>query len=97
MRPRSANEWRRFWHEGRESELEQLLRDSWPPLHDAAEETCEAPAERVALLLGSAASPRALASELGRIRDELGVVPDPHTDRATAETLLGWFDARASS
>src|SRR5438552_8804293 len=73
VRPRSANEWRSFWHHGGDAELRSALRDAWPPLRGAGEQTCARPAERIATLLGSSAPLRALASELGRIRaDELG-------------------------
>ena len=94
MRPRSANEWRSFWHQGGDAELRQVLRREWPPLRDASEQVCARPAERIATLLGSNAPLRALASELGRIRgDELGAPSDPDVDRAAAETILGWFES----
>jgi hypothetical protein len=96
VRPRSASEWREFWHHGGEAELRVVLRDAWPPLNDAPEEACVRPAERVATLLGSSAPARALASELGRIRaDELGAPADPEADRAAADAILGWFSAQA--
>ena len=91
MRPRSASEWRAFWHHGGGAELRVVLHDAWPPLHDAPEEACVRPAERVATLLGSNAPARALASELGRIRDELGAVPGPDEDSAAAGAVLAWF------
>ena len=98
MRPRSANEWRSFWHRGGDAELREILRREWPPLRDASEQALARPAERVATLLGSNAPVRALASELGRIRaDELAAPPDPETDRATAETVRSWFDAHAAA
>ena len=96
MRPRSASEWRAFWHHGGEAELRAVLRAEWPPLHDAPEEACVRPAERVATLLGSNAPSRALASELGRIRaDDLNASADPEADRAAAETILDWFAAQS--
>jgi len=95
VRPRSANEWRSFWHQGGEAELRDVLRDVWAPLQDASDAACAPQAERVALLLGSSAPARALASELGRIRAELGREPDPDEDRAAAEAIHGWFAARA--
>jgi hypothetical protein len=92
VRPRSASEWRTFWHHGGEAELRVVLRDTWAPLRDAPEEACVRPAERVAALLGSNAPARALASELGRIRaDELGGGSDPAADRSAADAILGWF------
>ena len=95
MRPRSANEWRSFWHQGGEAALASLLRETWPPLHDVPDEICTAQAERVALLLGSSAPLGALAAELGRIRAEVGADPDPDVDRAVAERVHGWFQARS--
>ena len=96
MRPRSANEWRSFWHHGGEDELRVELRRVWPPLHGAADDVCARPAERVATLLGSNAPARALASELGRIRaDELGAAPDPEVDGDAAEAILAWFRSHA--
>ena len=96
MRPRSANEWRSFWHHGGDAELREVLRREWPPLRGVSEQASARPAERVATLLGSNAPVRALASELGRIRvDELGATPDPDADRVTAEAVRGWFDAHA--
>jgi hypothetical protein len=92
VRPRSANEWRSFWHQGGDAELRAVLREAWPPLHDAPEETAVSPAERVATLLGSNAPARALVSELERIRaDELNAEPDPDADRAAADAIRGWF------
>jgi hypothetical protein len=92
VRPRSANEWRSFWHHGGDAELREVIRREWPPLHDASEQACARPAERIATLLGSSAPVRALASELGRIRaDEVGAAPDPDADRATAEAIHSWF------
>ena len=89
MRPRSANEWRSFWHQGGEAELCDVLRDVWSP------DTSPAQAERVALLLGSAAPVRALAGELGRIRAESGVESDADADREAAEKVDEWFRARS--
>jgi len=96
VRPRSANEWRSFWHHGGDAELRRVLHDVWPPLHGAAEELGVRPAERIATLLGSNAPLRALESELGRIRaDELSIDPDPDADRATAEAVQSWFQAHS--
>jgi hypothetical protein len=97
VRPRSANEWRSFWHHGGDAELRQVLRDSWPPLRGAPEQSCVRPAERVATLLGSNAPPRALTSELGRIRvDDLGAEADPEADRIAAEAIHSWFESVAA-
>jgi hypothetical protein len=96
VRPRSANEWRSFWHHGGEDELRVELQRVWQPLHGAADEACARPAARVATLLGSNAPSRALASELGRIRvDELGAAPDPAADRVAADAIIGWFRRHA--
>jgi hypothetical protein len=94
VRPRSASEWRSFWHQGGEEELASVLRSAWPPLASAGAEVVAAAAERVALLLGSAAPVRALAAELGRIRRELGADPDPGSDTAAAETVHAWLEAQ---
>jgi hypothetical protein len=97
MRPRSADEWRSFWHHGGEEELLRQLRLVWAPLRAAAEGASARPAERVATLLGSNAPAHALASELGRIRsDELGVGPDAEEDRQAAAAIVAWFTATSS-
>jgi len=96
VRPRSANEWRSFWHQGGEEQLEALLRDVWPPLRDVPAPVCRPQAERVALLLGSAAPDRALASELGRIRADLGAEPDADADAEAATRISAWFLSQAS-
>jgi hypothetical protein len=95
VRPRSANEWRQFWHHGGDDELRSLLQELWPPLQAVDDEAAALHSERIALLLGSAAPPRALASELGRIRAELGASPDADADRAAAERVNEWFLARS--
>jgi hypothetical protein len=96
VRPRSANEWRAFWHHGGDAELREVMRREWPPLRDAQDADCSRSAERIATLLGSNAPVRAIASELGRIRlHEVGAEPDPEADRATAEAIQSWFAAHA--
>jgi len=95
MRPRSANEWRQFWHDGGDRELRLLLADAWPPLRGFAEEAAAPHAERIALLLGSAAPVRALAAELGRIRTDLAAEAAPEQDREAAERVDEWFRARS--
>ena len=95
MRPRSASEWREFWHQGGDRELRELLRERWPPLRGVGDEVAGNQSERVALLLGSSAPPRALAAELGRIRAEVGADPDPEGDRVMAETVDEWFRTRS--
>jgi hypothetical protein len=93
VRPRSANEWRSFWHHGGEEQLEALLREVWTPVREVP--SCRSQAERVALLLGSAAPDRALASELGRIRVDLGAGPDPAEDAEAAGKISAWFRSQA--
>lgn len=95
MRPRNANEWRSFWHHGGDAELREVLGRVWPPLHGASDQASARPAERVATLLGSNAPARALASELGRIRAELGAAADPQGDRAAAAEISAWFASRS--
>jgi hypothetical protein len=92
MRPRSASEWRSFWHQGGERELASMLGSAWPPIASAAAADAETAAERISLLLGSAAPPRALAAELGRIRVDLGVDADPVADAAAAAAVHAWFE-----
>jgi hypothetical protein len=92
VRPRSANEWRSFWHQGGEAGLRDLLREIWQPLHGADAASSARPAERIASLLASNAPLRALVSELGRIRqNELGAPPDAESDQAVATRVLAWF------
>jgi hypothetical protein len=80
MRPRGANEWRDFWRDGGERELAARL------------EELEPYSVRVATLLGSNAPLRALAAELGRIREhELAAPADPDRDAALAEHIHAWF------
>jgi hypothetical protein len=94
VRPRSASEWRSFWHQGGEQELAAVLRSAWPSIGSAVDELVEAAAERIALLLGSAAPPRAIASELGRIRGELGLEGNAETDTVAADAVHTWFEAQ---
>jgi hypothetical protein len=80
MRPRSANEWRDFWRDGGERELNAQLEEFAPY------------SVRIATLLGSNAPLRALVAELGRIRAyELGVGEDPARDAEVAARIYGWF------
>ena len=72
-----------------------MLRSAWPPMASADDEAAQAAVERIALLLGSAAPPRAIASELGRIRGDLGAEADPESDTTAADAVHAWFDAAA--
>jgi hypothetical protein len=71
-----------------------VLRSAWPPIETADAVAGTSAVERIALLLGSAAPPRAIASELGRIRSDLGVEGDPATDANAAAEIQTWFDAQ---
>ena len=80
MRPRSANEWRDFWRDGGERELNAQLEEFAP--HSV----------RIATLLGSAAPLRAVVAELGRIREhELKVAPDHARDEEIGARIHEWF------
>ena len=84
MRPRNANEWRDFWREGGELELNSQLEEFAPY------------SVRIATLLGSNAPERALVAELGRIREnELQTPRDPERDAEVAARVYTWFE-RAS-
>jgi hypothetical protein len=86
MRPRSASEWRDFWRDGGERELNAQLEEFAP--HSV----------RIATLLGSNAPRRALVAELGRIREhELRAPADPERDGALAGRVYDWFEASAIS
>lgn len=80
MRPRSANEWRDFWRDGGERELAGRLEEFEPY------------SVRIATLLGSGSPERALAAELGRIREhELAAPADPVRDAELARLIRAWF------
>jgi hypothetical protein len=82
VRPRNANEWRDFWRDGGERELNSQLEEFAP--HSV----------RIATLLGSNAPERALVAELGRIREnELKIPRDPERDAAVASRIYAWFES----
>jgi hypothetical protein len=86
VRPRAANEWRDFWRDGGERALHAQLEEFAPY------------SVRIATLLGSNAPLRALAGELGRIREhDLRVPADPGRDADLAERVYAWFEASALS
>jgi hypothetical protein len=86
VRPRSANEWRDFWRDGGERELHARLEEFAPY------------SVRIATLLGSNAPLRALAAELGRIREhELRAPADPTRDAELAERIYAWFESASLS
>jgi len=93
VRPRSANDWRTWWAAGGERELRAVFREAWPPLAGADDDTCARLATRLSTLLGSRSPLRSLASELGRMRADLGVDPDPEEDERAAERVQAWFPA----
>ena len=93
MRPRSASDWRGWWAAGGERELRVVLREAWPPLAGADEETCAHLTTRLGTLLGSRAPLKALAAELGRMRTEVGAEPSRAEDEAAAARVQGWFPA----
>jgi hypothetical protein len=80
VRPRSANEWRDFWRDGGERELNAQLEEFAPY------------SVRIATLLGSNAPERALVAELGRIRaHELGAARDLERDAELGSRVYVWF------
>jgi hypothetical protein len=80
VRPRAANEWRDFWRDGGERALAAQL------------EELEPYSVRIATLLGSNAPLRALAAELGRIREhELRAPADAERDAELASRVYDWF------
>jgi hypothetical protein len=82
VRPRSANEWRDFWRDGGEQELNGQLEEFAPY------------SVRIATLLGSNAPERALVAELGRIREhELKRTSDSERDAAVAARVYAWFES----
>jgi hypothetical protein len=82
VRPRSANEWRDFWRDGGEQELNAQLEEFAPY------------SVRIATLLGSNAPLRALVAELGRIREnQLGAARDPDRDAELASRVYSWFES----
>jgi hypothetical protein len=84
VRPRGANEWRDFWRDGGERELNAQL-DEFAPY-----------SVRIATLLGSNAPLRALVAELGRIRaHELAAPAEPERDAELAAKVYSWFETAA--
>jgi hypothetical protein len=82
VRPRSANEWRDFWRDGGERELNAQLEEFAPY------------SVRIATLLGSNAPERALVAELGRIREhELSAARNPERDAELASRIYAWFES----
>jgi hypothetical protein len=90
----SAPEWRDFWHTRGTRELGEVLSAGWAPL-DHAGVSRDACVFRITSLLGSRASAKALADELGRIRLELGEEPAALDDARAAHAVADWFDEAA--
>jgi hypothetical protein len=91
---KTANEWRAFWRDRGERELELLLWAAWDPVDGASPDDYTKVAPRVASLLASSAGLEALTDELGRIRvDELALAPEPEADRKAAGKIADWFAA----
>ena len=92
---KSAGEWRMFWETRGMRELGKVVASAWSPYHDAGVEARDACSFRIASLLGSRASARALAEELARIRRELGEPPSPLEDARAAQAIAAWFGEAA--
>ena len=90
----SAPEWRAFWHARGMRELDGVVSAAWAPL-DRAGVARDACLFRIASLLGSRASTKALADELGRIRLELGEEAAALDDARAAHAVADWFDEAA--
>ena len=87
----SAHEWRAFWESRGMRELAEVASAAWAPLERAHGDEREACFFRIASLLGSRASAKALADELGRIRHELGDKPAALDDTRAARAIATWF------
>ena len=73
-------------------ELAAVVSAAWPPLDRASGDAGETCLFRIASLLGSRASAKALADELGRIRHELGQQAQPFEDARAAHAVAAWFE-----
>jgi hypothetical protein len=91
----SAREWRVFWETRGMQELAGVASAAWAPLERAHGDQRDACLFRIASLLGSRASARALADELGRIRHELGEEPAALDDTRAAYAIAAWFAGAA--
>lgn len=87
----SAREWRAFWESRGTRELADVVAAAWAPLERAHGDEREVCFFRIASLLGSRASARALADELGRIRHELGDEPAARDYTRAARAIATWF------
>jgi hypothetical protein len=96
MAAMSAGDWRAFWQGRGMRELQLLLWAAWDPMDDGSPGEYDGYALRVASLLGSRASREAIAAELGRIRDELGLEPDLAEDARAATKITAWFESAAA-
>ena len=89
---KSAREWRIFWETRGMPELAEVVSSAWPPLNRASTDARDSCVFRIASLLGSRASARALAEELARIRREFDGEPEPLDAARAAHAIAGWFD-----
>jgi hypothetical protein len=87
----SAREWRAFWESRGMRELAEVASATWAPLERAHGDEREACFFRIASLLGSRASAKALADELARVRHELGEEPAALDDARAARAIATWF------
>ena len=72
-------------------ELAEVATAAWAPLERADPDGRDGCGFRIASLLGSRASAKALADELGRIRRELGEAPATLDDARAAHEIAAWF------
>jgi hypothetical protein len=88
----SASEWRAFWQDRGLQALAGVLEAAWSPFAPAGGDARETCSFRIASLLVSRASAKALADELARIRGELGDEPSPLDDARAGRAVADWFD-----
>jgi hypothetical protein len=87
----TARDWRAFWQARGMRELAEVVSLAWAPLGRPGVDR-DACLFRIASLLGSRASAKALAEELGRIRHELGDEASAAEDTRAAHAITAWFD-----
>ena len=92
--PMSAPESRTFWQTRGMRELDEVVSAAWAPL-DRAGVARDACLFRIASLLGSRASTKALADELDRLLHELGEEAVAMDQARAAHAIAGWFDEAA--
>jgi len=72
-------------------ELAEVVSAAWAPIERAHGDGRDACLFRIASLLGSRASTKALADELGRVRQELGEEAASLDDARAAHAIAAWF------